>query len=63
MPGVGQHAVKSLGLQPAKRPLSGVVASIITAGASTSRVVVPKLRVFCIRRAGSLSDGTRIVEP
>ena len=48
-----------------------LVASIITAGtcqlrsqsasASTSRLVVPKLRVSAARRAGSLSDGTRIV--
>ncbi len=47
------------------------VASITTAGAcqhrsqsasaSTSRFVVPKLRVSAARRAGSLSDGTRMV--
>ena len=47
------------------------MASITTAGtcqqrsqsasASTSRLVVPKLRVSAARRAGSLSEGTRIV--
>ena len=32
-----------------------------SASASTSFLVVPKLRVSAARRAGSLSDGTRIV--
>ena len=70
--GIRQHALEPLGLQPVEWALPVVaVASITTAGtcqlrsqsasASTSRLVVPKLRVSLARRAGLLSDGTRIV--